>query len=78
MGRAFVPWHQRIPAIRQAIRDVIVREGAGLSQLQVEAAARDGQLASKAATAARSTKSQIEALQDGLQLLDFIEAGGSP
>jgi hypothetical protein len=77
MARAFVPWHQRIPAIRQAIRDLIVREGAGLSQLEVEAA-RTGPLAEKAARAARSTKRQIDALQDGLQLLDFIEAGGSP
>ncbi len=77
MARPFVPWHQRIPAIREAIRDVLQREGAGLSQLEVEAA-RDGQLGEKAARAARSTRRQIEALQDGLQLLDFIEAGGSP
>jgi hypothetical protein len=71
-----LPWHARIPAIRQAISDVIAREGAGLRQLEVEAA-RDGQLAVKAAAAVRSTERQIAALRDGLELLNFIEAGGS-
>jgi hypothetical protein len=70
------PWSQRIPAIRQAIRDVIAREGAGLAQLEVEAA-RDGALAAKAASAVRSTERDLAALRDGLELLNYIEAGGS-
>ena len=66
----------RIPRIRQAMRDCIVQHGAGLTQLEVEAA-REGRLAIQAARAARETKQLMEALEDGLRLLDYIEQGGS-
>ena len=67
----------RIPLMRQAISDCIVREGAGLSQLEVEAV-RPGPMQDKANVAALSTKRHIAHLRECLELLEILEAGGRP
>jgi hypothetical protein len=76
MGSRNATFGARIPIMRQAVTDVIMREGAGLAQLEIESA-RPGQMAVKAHNAVLSTRKHMQALQDVLALLEFVETGGS-
>lgn len=66
----------RIPAMRSALRGCLAREGAGLSVLEWESL-RDTPMGLKAAVAVAATKRDMQAISDCLELLDFLETGGS-